>query len=348
MRRATVGTTLVPAMLAVLAVTIGCESVSGPEEEPNPSGRVVAWFNGLGSTVDLYFPDADSLVIQAYNTGNAPNDIAYLGDDMIGVVNSSTGTLSVYNLSSTGGSYAEIEFSLGSNPYCLDCHQSNIYVTLLMSGKVAVIDRHSWEIEDTFDVSPNPSGIAIVDDELFVSHANWPDSTFQGGITVVSASAGNTLDTIATPINTLTADYFPETGSIHAVATTYAGDGTISIVDPGTRSITATVPTGGSPTTPTMLGSGRFAAGDGWSSNLVYLYGEDGNVSSTWDCGHNVMGVASFGSDTLYMTGWNEDLVYVGLSSTQTILDSLASGDAPQGIICIDRPPGDGGMLNAK
>jgi YVTN family beta-propeller protein len=328
--------------MAVLAITVGCESVSGPGEEPNPTGRVVAWFNGLGSTVDLYFPDADSLIIQAYNTGNAPNDIAYLGNDLIGVVNSITGTLSVYDLSSTGGAYVEVDLGTGSNPYCLDSDQSSVYVTLLLAGEVAVVDMSSWSVEETFDVSPNPSGIAVVDGELFVSHANWPDTSFTGGVTVVNASTGATLDTVAAPTNTVTIRYFPETGRLHASATTYVGDGTISIIDPQSRSVIATVPTGGSPTVPAMLGSGRFAAGDGWSSNSVYLYGEDGTVSSTWDCGHNVTGVASFGSDTLYMTGFNGDKLYVGLASSQTIVDSLDTGDAPQGIICIDRPSGTG------
>lgn len=338
----------VMAMIVVLAVTIGCESVSGPEEETNPFGRTVAWFNGLGYTVDLYFPDADSLVNQAYNTGSIPNDVAYLGEDLMAVVNSQSATLSVYDLASTGGAYAEIDLGTGSNPYCLACEQSHAYVTLLLAEEVAVVDMSSWTIEDTLNVAPNPSGIAAVGGELFVSHADWPDTSFTGGVTVVDASTGSTLDTIPTPTNTAAIRYFSETGMLHAAATTYLGDGTISIIDPESRSIIATVPTGGSPTAPTMLGSGKFAAGDGWSSGSVYLYGEDGTLSSTWDCGHNVTGVASFGSDTLYMTGWNEDLVYVGLASTQTIVDSLAAGDAPQGIICIDRPHGDGGMLNAK
>ena len=124
---------------------------------------------------------------------------------------------------------------------------------------------------------------------------------------------------------------------IHAGATTYVGDGTVSVLDPALLQVIATVPTGGTPGPPARVGS-TFYSGDAWSSTSVFLYGESGSVIDQWDCGHNVTGICCTGDEGLFfMTDFGADMVYVADPGSGQVTDSLAAGDGPQGILFIDR-----------
>ncbi len=326
--------TLISALLISL-IAVSCNSPAEPSTEPTPGGLVVAWFNGLGNTVDLYFPQSDSLVTTAYITDEMPNDIISHEKDRIAVLNSTSSTVQVFDVNSTGGELFHIDLPIGSNPYEMSWDGNHLWVTLLMTSQVAKVDLSSGGSVSIIDVKANPTSIASTGSYILVGHGTWPDTSVTGGITVLDASSGSVIDSIITNDNVTYMRYFSETGMVHAVTSTYM-DGVISIIDPSSMGILAQVNTGGSPVYPVEAGSG-FITGDGWMSGNLYFYDENGSLNDTWNTGlTSAWGVACSG-DTLYITDFNEDMVYIADWTTKVMLDSLAAGDGPQGIISVER-----------
>jgi hypothetical protein len=324
--------------LLIGLVAVSCNSPVEPNQEPTPGGLVVAWFNGLGNTIDLYFPESDSLVTGAYITGDIPNDIISYEKDRIAVLNSLSSTVQVFDVRSTGGELFHIALPAGSNPYQMSWDGNHLWVTLLLTSQVAKVDLSSGGSVSIIDVKANPTSIASTGSRVFVGHgSSYPDPSVTGGITVLDASTGYLVDSIDTPDNVNFMRYFSETDLVHAMTSTYAAnDGVISIVDPISMQILSQVNTGGSPGFPVEAGSG-YAAGDGWSSGSIYFYNGAGVLADTWDTGAaSTCGLACSG-DTVYITEFNNNMVYMADWNNKVMLDSLASGTGPQGIVAVER-----------
>ncbi len=337
MKRYRPGLTVITFIAIVSIMTASCNSPVEPDPFSTPGGTVVAWFNGLGNTVDLYFLESDTLITTAYTTGDVPSDIISYENNRIAVLSSFSRIIQVFDVNSTCGELFHIDLPAGSNPYQSSWDGNHLWVTLLMTSQVAKVDLSSGGSVSIIDVKGNTTSIASTGSRVLVGHgSNWPDSTITGGITVLDVSTGNVIDSISTPDNVCFMKYFSETGMVHAVTTTYTGDGLISIVDPVSMQILSQVNTGGSPGYPVEAGSG-YAAGDGWSSGSIYFYNEDGTLTDTWDTGAGgTCGLACIG-DTMYITDPIMDLVYIADWNTQTILDTLEAGDGPQGIVIVER-----------
>jgi hypothetical protein len=331
------GTLKTPAVIiALILAAAACESTTGPASQPNPAGTVAAWFNGNSGTIDLYFPGCDSLVGTAYVTGNVPNDLLYLGGDLLSVVCSFSATLEVFDLTRSGAAVHEIQFPQGSNPWAVAQGYDRAWVTLLMSGQIAVVSTDDWTLAGSVDVPDNPSGIAVAAGNVFVSHANYPVAASPGGVTVLNAVTLEQEGWIDTGINTTEIWYSTETGMLHAFSTTYADDGLISIIDPVSCSIVSVVNTGGAPHSPVDLGD-SFACCGGFTSEII-LYDEAGTVSGTWvpDSSVTLSGLAVSG-DTLYMTDFGGNRVCRAIWSEQNIIPDLAAGNGPQGVTAVQR-----------
>ncbi len=333
MKRYHPGSTTLICIILISLVSVSCNSPVESSSDPTPGGRVVVWFNGMANTVDLYFPESDSLVTSAYITGEVPNDILSHEDGYIAVLNSTSANVQVFDLESTGGELFHIDFPSGSNPYQMSWDGDNLWVTLLMSSQIARVDLIPGGTVTLFDVPEYPCSVASTGTLVLVGHGYWQTGT--GGITVLDTSTGNVIDSVSTPENTNTLMYFSSTGLVHAMSTTYNGDGVISIVDPVNSTILTQIATGGSPGKPVKVGS-YFASGDGWSSDAIFFYNEAGSLLDTWNNGVNATGLAASG-DTLYITYFNNDMVYIADWNAQVILDSLVAGDGPQGIIAIEQ-----------
>lgn len=328
---------LIPSCLAlVLSATISCNSPAEPDSVLNPDGNVLAWFNGLANTVDLYFPESDFLVSTAYIIGDAPNDLFYLGSDKLAVLSSLSSVLHVVDLSVSGSLLHEITFPGGSNPWAMAYDNGKIWVTLLLTDQIAAVSTDSWTLGETVDVNEYPYGIAIASGSIFVSHGDYTEPNPPGGVTMLDAMTLEETGWIDTGQNTIDLWYCSETGNIHAFSYTYTDDGVISIIDPSTATITAQVYTGGCPQSPVRLGS-SFACCDGFGSS-IFFYDESGTLLSTWipDSSIAIAGLAVSG-DTLYMTDFGGDKVYRALWQSQALLGSLTAGNGPQGIIAIER-----------
>ncbi len=318
----------------VLFLAVSCNSPVEPDPGTNPSGNVVAWFNGTGYTVDLYFPESDSLVTSAYITGEVPNDILSHEDGYIAVLNSISANVQVFDIESTGGELFHIVFPAGSNPYTMSWDGNHLWVTLLMSSQIARVDLTPGGTVTLFDVPEYPSGIISTGTRVLVGHGYY--LTGSGGITVLDASTGNVIDSVSTPENTHVLSYFSSTGLVHAMSTTYNGDGVISIVDPVNSIVLTQIATGGSPGKPVQVGS-YFASGDGWGSDAIFFYNEAGALLDTWNTGINATGLAVSG-DTLYITDFGADKVYIADWNAKALLDTLEAGaSGPQGIVMVER-----------
>jgi len=322
--------------LLISLVAVSCNSPVEPDPGSNPGGLVIAWFNGLGNTIDLYFPESDSLVSTAYVTGNAPNDFLYMGSDKLAVLSSLSSILQIVDLAVSGSILHEISFPGGSNPWAMDYGYGNIWVTLLLSDQIVTVSTETWTLGGAVDVPEFPYGIALAAGAIFVSHGDfYPDIT-PGGVTVIDAVTLEETGWIDTGQNTTELWHCSDTGNIHAFSSTFTDDGVISIIDPVTATIKAQVQTGGNPHSPVRSGS-SFACCDAWGSS-IFFYNESGTLQSTWipDSSITLAGLAVSG-DTLYMTDFVEDKVYMGLWESQTLLGSLSAGDGPQGIVVVER-----------
>ncbi len=320
--------------LALMAVLIaaGCSDPAGITPGPNPEGDPVAWFNGLGYTVDLYFPKVDSLVAGAYHTGEVPCDIRTTSPRTFAVLSTLSCQLRLYDTGQEGTPTKAIELPAGSNPYSMCWDGEVFWVALLLSGEVARVTPEGGVT--TYDTPANPTSVASTCDLVIVGHGNWPDSSVTGGLTLLDAGSGEILDSVQTPDNVTALEYFPQTGMVHVSTSTFTGDGMINVVDPGSGSVEATVATGGSPGRPVAV-EGGFAAGDGWTSGRVYLYGEDGSLD-VWESGMSSVTGLALMEGMLYLTDFNGDRVLVAEASTLTPVDTLASGDGPQGIAAVE------------
>ena len=326
-----------PALLVALVLAAAaCETTTGPSSQPNPAGTVIAWFDGLAGTVDLYYPGCDSLVSPAYTAGSAPNDILFLGDDMLAVLNSLTPSLQVFDLSSSGTLLHEVELPQGSNPWAMAYGYEGIWITLLASHQVVEVSTDDWTIAGSVDVPDNPSGIAIAAGRIYVSHADWPVSSSPGGVTVLNAVTLEQEGWIDTGVNTSDLWYCTGTGSLHAMSTTYTGDGTVTIIDPLSCSIQAQVLTVGPPASPVKLGTG-WACCESFG-DTVYFYGYTGTPTAAWVPVESAsLGGMAVSGDTLYMTDFGGDTVIRAFWETQSLIDPLPAGDGPQGMEAVAR-----------
>ncbi|MCD4700751.1 MAG: hypothetical protein K8S24_02735 [Candidatus Aegiribacteria sp.] len=336
MKRYRPGLITLTCYILISLVTASCNSPVEPNPSSNPGGTVIAWFNGLGNTVDLYFPESDSLVSTAYVTGNAPNDFLYLGSDNLAVLSSLSSILQVVDLSVSGSILHEIAFPGNSNPYSMAYGYDSIWVTLLLTDQIVTVSTVTWTLGGAVDVPDYPYGIALAAGNIFVSHGDYFPDTTPGGVTVIDAVTLEETGWIDTGQNTTELWYCSETGNIHAFSYTYTDDGVVSIIDPVTATIKAQVNTGGTPFSPVRLGN-SFACCDGFGSS-IFFYNESGVLQSTWtpDSSITLAGLAVSG-DTLYMTDFVEDKVYMALWESQVLLGSLTAGDGPQGIVAIER-----------
>ncbi|MFO7627492.1 MAG: hypothetical protein R6V62_09560 [Candidatus Fermentibacteraceae bacterium] len=324
-------------ILATLALTLttGCRDNTGPSQNENPAGDIVVWYNGLSNTVDAWFPKSDSLVQTCWISGNTPNAILDIGDGDFAVLSSLDADLRLYDSEQGGAFDAAINLPVGSNPYGAAAHDDNVYITLLLTSRVAVANLVSLTVTHQWDVPANPSGIAYSNGRIFVTHGNWPETSSRGGVTVLDAATGDSLTWLDTGINTTWARAFPESGMVHVGATTYADDGAISIIDPVTMEIAQTIDTGGSPGEPIRIGR-EFISPNGWSGNQLLIYIEGGRFE--WFEQDFNSTCLAYLENSIYSTDFSGNCVRVLSATDFSVQDTLAAGgEGPQGIIALDR-----------
>lgn len=317
-----------------LAVLPGCRDTTGPQGGQNPEGDMVVWFNGLSANADAYLPLSDSLLQNCWPTGDTPNDIQDLGQGRFAVLSSLGADLRMYDSNIGGEIQGSVSLPAGSNPYSAALDGDKVYITLLLTSRVAVVDLSSMSVTAQWDVPGNPSGIAVSGGRVFVTHGSWPEAS-PGGVTVLDRQTGENLAWLDTGVNTAWARTSPGTGLVHCGATTYADDGTVSIIDPVTLEVTRTMSTGGTPGEPVEIGD-DFVSPNGWGGNRLLVYREDG--AWNWvETGFAATGLAVL-ENRVFATDFGGNCVRILDAATLAPLDTLAAGgEGPQGIVALDR-----------
>lgn len=320
--------------ILTLALAPGCSSPGGPSQGGNPGGDAVIWFNGLSATVDAYFPLPDSLIQGCWNTGDTPNAMVCLGEGRFAVLSSLGADIRLFDSEHPGAVIGSVALPPGSNPFDMAVMGDRVFVTLLLSSSVAVVDLASMTVTSQWDVPGNPTGIAAWSDRVFVTHGSWPEQS-PGGVTVLDAETGQELAWLDTGENTGWARVCPLSGKVHAGATTYNDDGSVAIIDPSVPAITAVIPSGGTPGKPVRVGD-AFVSPNGWGGNRLLVYHEDG-VFHWVDVDYAATGLALHGN-FLYATDFSENSVRIITGDDFSVVKTLPSGgEGPQGIIAVDR-----------
>ena len=315
-----------------LLLTISCRDAIGPVEGNTPGGPLVVWFNGLSGNADAYFPESDSLIQIAWETGEVPNHILYTGGNEFAVLSSASAELRFFSKEETGTTERTIFLPQGSNPYSFALSSTTAYVALLLEERIAVVNTETAEITAFLGSRSNPSGIEYCGGKIFVSYSSYPDTQSPGGVSVIDPTTGTEINWIDTGVNTHWLKLQPS-GMLHCYSTTYADDGKITIIDPASLSVTAVIECGGAPGEAIRAGN-RYISPDGWGSGGIIRYSESGEFSEV-DLPVTPTNLALWGG-TLYASSFNANKVYLIDESSFTVIDSLeAGGEGPQGIIAI-------------
>jgi hypothetical protein len=329
-------TTYFLAVILLVLLASSCRDVAGPVEGNTPGGPFVVWFNGLSGNADAFFIASDSLITNAWSTGEAPNQIVDLGNGQFAVLSSLSADLRVFPCNTTGETERTIQFPAGSNPYSF-CLAGDIgYSALSLADAIAVFSIQSAEITGMISTRSNPSGVSYIGGMLFVGHANFPDASSPGGVYVINPVSGEVIKWIDTGVNTHWLKLQPS-GMIHCYSTTYKDDGKVTIINPETLEIAAVIHCGGAPGEGIRIDD-SYISPDGWGNGGLVKYTETGDFTRV-DLPFAATNLAVCG-DTLYATSFGVAKVYMLNTATLSVVDSLqAGGEGPQGIIAVD--PGD-------
>ncbi|MCK5785502.1 MAG: hypothetical protein KAH54_02965 [Candidatus Sabulitectum sp.] len=324
---------IIVAVSFILSFT-ACRDVVGPAEGNTPEGPYAVWFNGLSANASAYYQESDSLMVNGWSTGSAPNQIVRSGDNQFGILSSISADIRFFSGESTGTTIGLITMPDGSNPYSFAISDGVGYAALLLSSSVSVFDTSTYETTGTIPTNLNPSGIACMEKKLFVGHGNYPDPSSPGGVSVIDTDTGELIKWIDTGVNTHWLKLQPS-GMLHCYSTTYPDmDGRITIVNPETMSIEAVILCDGAPGEGVSMGD-EFLSPDGWGNDGLIKYTEYGTFSRV-DLPFAATGLAIH-ENTLYATSFGANMIYLLDTATFSVFDSLqAGGEGPQGIIAID------------
>lgn len=307
------------------ALLSGCGDPAGPPGGANPSGDAILSINTMSNTVDLYYPESDSLVSQAYVTGSSPNDGILTEDGMLAVVCSLDDRVELFDLSESGPAQAGAQLPAGSNPYTIAGRNGMLYVTMLMGSGIAEIDPAEMAIRRYLDTAPYPSGIAASGGMLWVSHGFGTYDSI-GMVSVIDPASWEVTDTIATSQNAFEATSV-EAGHIHVLTTSYQGDGAVTLVDAYTGEVGGQIDLGATPSIsarPRAWACGWLLAMD--SAGLL-VYDETG-VSETMEVGMPATDAVLHGG-LVYVASFPADAVLVWDPAEGEAVDTLPAGSGP-------------------
>ena len=316
-----------------------CADPAGPRGGENPPGDAVAWINTMSNTVDLYYPESDSLVSSAYVTGSSPNDAVPTDGGALAVVCSLDDRVELYDLSESGPAQATAQLPQGSNPYTIAGYGGMLYVTMLLGAGIAEIDPAGMTVQRYLDTAPYPSGIAASEGLLWVSHGYGTYDSI-GAVSVIDPVSWEVTDTIATPQNAFEASSADE-GRVHVLTTSYQDDGVVTLLDAYTGEVRGEVDLGA---TPSISARPRE-----WACGWLLAMGSAGLLAYDETGVSEIMTVGMPATDAVLHDG----LVYVASFSVDAVLvwdpaggepvDTLPAGSGPIRLVVVKEGVAAGG-----
>lgn len=326
------------AAAAAAGLICGCGDPVGPGGGENPSGDAIVFVNSMSNTLDLYYPESDSLVSSAYVTGSSPNDAALTAGGMLAVACSLDDRVELYDLSSSGSPEAVAVLPQGSNPYSMATRDGMLYVTLLMGEAIAEIDPAGMTVQRYLETAPHPSGIGASGNWLWVSHGYGVYDSI-GMVSVVDPVAWEVTDTVQTAQNAFEAASVKD-GSVHVLTTTYQEDGAVTILEASTGEVRVVLDLGHTPSIsarPREWGCGWLLAMDA-AGLLVY---DETGVSETMDVGMPVTDAVLY-EGLVYAASFAGDAVLVWDPAESLAVDTLPAGSGPIRLLVVE------GVVNGR
>jgi len=285
-------------------------------------------------------------------TGVITNNIVTIGTDVLSypnqvvvrdslayVIASGTDELQIINLK-TETTVDYINTGAFSNPYWMAFYDSQyVYVTLMLTNKVAKIDVISGLIVDEIATGVSPAGIVIFDHKAFVVCSGYDFDTYTYNPSVMAIydlSDNSLIDALDVGLNAQYAAV-DNAGNIHVVATGnyYNINGEVYIINGDSYEMVNNFPLGGSPG---LINIGpdntAYIAAAGWSySGFIFSYNtltgqvyHDANNPIEIDM--NCMAAVPFQDSTIFSASFSTDYINI-IDSAGNNQANYAVGDGP-------------------
>jgi len=285
-------------------------------------------------------------------SGVVTNDIVTIGTDVLSypnqvvvrdslayVIASGTDELQIINLK-TETTIDYINTGANSNPYWMAFYDSRyVYVTLMLTNKVAKIDVLSGLVVDEISTGVSPAGIVIYDHKAFVVCSGYDFNTYTfnpSTLAIYELSDNSLVDEIDVGLNAQYAavDNF---GNVHIVATGnyYDISGEVYIIDGDSHEIINSFPVEGSPGQ-INIGPDNVAyiAAAGWSmAGYIFSYNVSTgevyhNSENPIEVDLNCMTAVPFQDSTIFSASFSTDYINV-IDSAGSNQANYAVGDGP-------------------
>lgn len=242
------------------------------------------------------------------------------------VANTNSNTVSVID---TRSNTVAATVSVGLKPYYVATIGTKVYVTNGQSNTVSVINAATNTVSSTIAVGNYPRGIKAYGTELYVANYGDPFYYFGGNsVSVIDSMTDTVTNTIVMPAyNRGARGVTTYNGKVYV--TNYT-DGSVSVIDPNTKTVTATIAVGAGPRG--LVGLNGFLYVENFDSGTVSIIDTATNtVSSTLPVGHSPAGIAVVGED-LWVSNFQDDKILLVHSHTNTLHTNDAIPPAISGL----------------
>ncbi len=262
----------------------------------------------------------DNTVTNTISVGSEPYGLATAtisGTTYLYVANTGSDTVSVIN---TSTNIVAVTVSVGVKPYYVTAIGTNLYVTNGQSNTVSVINANNNTVTATIPVGLYPRGIKAYGTDLYV--ANYGDPNYSGGnsITVINSLDNSITTTILLPAGSTGPRGVTVLGDKVYVAN-YRSD-SVSVINTGTNTITATIPVGAGPRGIVGVGSAIYV--ENFDDGTISIIDTNSNtVTTTVDVGHSPAGMGVSGTD-IYFSRFQDNVVSIFDTLTNTLIQATS------------------------
>lgn len=264
------------ALLALLSLAIvaGCDKGSdNPVTAVSGGTHLLYVVNNLGRTLSVVDLSTNTVTAAAATLGNSPNQVV-VSNGKVYVVNSLSNTVQVFN-DTTLASVGTVDIGTGTNPMCIAVTATKAYVTCFETNEVKVVDLASLAVTKSVSAGVGTTGIVLASGRVFATNTNTTISGASvtygtGTVTVIDTTTDVVVDSIIVQQNPQAAALGPD-GNVHVVCTGdySATNGWVSVINPSTLAVTATITMGGAPASIAISPSGIAYLGSGYWTGLM-------------------------------------------------------------------------------
>jgi len=313
------------ALFLPLILSLSCiERFEVVENSPPavPEGKGGVWVLTTLSPELWYVGDSAARILFA---GMWANDLTLHGDTLF-ITNSGDNNVLIYALSA--GSVDTLSVGTGRNPWATayDPRTGRLFVSNFLTNTVSVFEGGAQVAE--IDVGPNPEGLTVVGDRLYVACTGYSDG-YRSRVYVLSVDDLRVTDSLffGTNVQVVVAD--PE-GDVYAVATGDYSSREGWLFRIRDNRVKDSVFVGGSPGDACLSEDGKLYLA-GWSGRITVYDWASEEVITHYDTGLNLMG-CGFKGDTLTVADFGNDRVVL-INESGEVAGAYAVGDGPIDVV---------------